>query len=250
MLANHSITNVLSPKWRSGRIPLTHKTKNQSFEMCTVMCQTNICREKERYLTQSYDESPHANRKFNNQLTAQKRPPPKKSIKKRMRTDLGRSVGVSTAIQLVWLNWVLMVPTFPLTRCFCDMFMAGRVIQTLPIYFSGVPVLPLVTRITWLWVKISAEETRPWSTSPLIVCRDSFSIGPKLTSRRAEHSLLWRISLCIFEILFLSTWFLLPLLFGWPLVLALYEWGLFAHFLNVCLFDCKAFAVRAKVGIP
>ena len=29
----------------------------------------------------------------------------KSSIKRRLRTDLGRSVGVTTAIQLVWLTW-------------------------------------------------------------------------------------------------------------------------------------------------
>ena len=31
--------------------------------------------------------------------------PPKTSITQRLRTDLGRSVGVTTATQLVWLNW-------------------------------------------------------------------------------------------------------------------------------------------------
>ena len=29
----------------------------------------------------------------------------KNSIKQQLRTDLGRSVGVTTAIQLVWLTW-------------------------------------------------------------------------------------------------------------------------------------------------
>ena len=38
----------------------------------------------------------------------------KRSIKQRLRTDLGRSVGVTTATQLVWLNWFT-GPTFPLT---------------------------------------------------------------------------------------------------------------------------------------
>ena len=31
--------------------------------------------------------------------------PPKSSIKQQLRTDLGRSVGVTTATQLVWLTW-------------------------------------------------------------------------------------------------------------------------------------------------
>ena len=32
------------------------------------------------------------------------KPPPKTSITQRLQTDLGRSVGVTTVIQLVWLN--------------------------------------------------------------------------------------------------------------------------------------------------
>ena len=32
--------------------------------------------------------------------------PPKSSVTQRLRTDLGRSVGVTTVIQLVWLNRV------------------------------------------------------------------------------------------------------------------------------------------------
>ena len=39
--------------------------------------------------------------------------PQKSSIKQRLRTDLGRSVGVTTATQLVWLTWFT-GPTFPL----------------------------------------------------------------------------------------------------------------------------------------
>ena len=38
--------------------------------------------------------------------------PPKTSIKQRLRTDLGRLVGVTTATPLVWLN---RFTTFPLT---------------------------------------------------------------------------------------------------------------------------------------
>ena len=59
-------------------------------------------REKERDLTQSYDENPYTNRKFNNQLTTQRR-----QQKLRLRNDCGptpRSVRVTTAIQLVLLN--------------------------------------------------------------------------------------------------------------------------------------------------
>ena len=37
----------------------------------------------------------------------------KSAITQRLRTDLGRAVGVTTATQLVWLTW-FMGPTFPL----------------------------------------------------------------------------------------------------------------------------------------
>ena len=50
-------------------------------------------REKEGDLTQSYDKTPYTNRNFENQRTTQKRHQ-KTSITQRLRTDLGRSVGV------------------------------------------------------------------------------------------------------------------------------------------------------------
>ena len=69
-------------------------------------------RQKGGDLTQSYDKSPytHGNvkRAVTTQTTSQK-----SSIKQRLRTDLGRSVGVTTATQLVWLTWFT-GPTFPL----------------------------------------------------------------------------------------------------------------------------------------
>ena len=52
-------------------------------------------------LTQSYDKSPYTNRvKSDNTNNATK-----SSIKQQLQTDLGRSVGVTTATQLVWLTW-------------------------------------------------------------------------------------------------------------------------------------------------
>ena len=52
-------------------------------------------REKEGDLTQSYDKTPYTNRKFENQRTTHKRHK-KTSITQRLRTDLGRSVGVTS----------------------------------------------------------------------------------------------------------------------------------------------------------
>ena len=65
---------------------------------------TDLLREKEGDLTQTYDKNPYTNGKFENQWTTQNIPP-KTSITQRLRTDLGRPVGVTTVIQPVWLNW-------------------------------------------------------------------------------------------------------------------------------------------------
>ena len=76
-----------------------------------------IYRQKGGDLTLSYDKSPytHGNvkRAVTTQTTSQK-----SSIKQRLRTDLGRSVGVTTATQLVWLTWFT-GPTFPLPATAC-----------------------------------------------------------------------------------------------------------------------------------
>ena len=63
-------------------------------------------------LTQSYDKSPYTHGNIKRAVTTQTTPQ-KSSIKQRLRTDLGRSVGVTTATQLVWLTWFT-GPTFPL----------------------------------------------------------------------------------------------------------------------------------------
>ena len=71
-----------------------------------------ICREKGRDLTQSYDKSPYTDRKSKKQRDNTKTPP-KASIThvQRLRTDLGRSVGVSNPIGVV--KPVYGITTFP-----------------------------------------------------------------------------------------------------------------------------------------
>ena len=69
-----------------------------------------VLREKGRDLTQSSHKSPYTNR---NVIRAKQTTPQKSSITQGLRTDLGRSVGVPTATQLVWLTWFT-GPTFPL----------------------------------------------------------------------------------------------------------------------------------------
>ena len=55
-------------------------------------------------LTQSYDKSPYTNRNVK-RAKWQQNNVKKSSIKQQLRTDLGRSVGVTTTTQLVWLTW-------------------------------------------------------------------------------------------------------------------------------------------------
>ena len=72
-----------------------------------------VWREKEGDLTQSYDKNPYTNRKFENQRTTHTTPP-KTSITQQLRTDLGRSVGVTSNPTGV-VKPVYGIPTFPLT---------------------------------------------------------------------------------------------------------------------------------------
>ena len=61
--------------------------------------------EKGRDLTQSCDKSRYTHRKkFKNQRDNLKNAT-KTLITQRLRTDLGRSVGVTAVTPLVWLNW-------------------------------------------------------------------------------------------------------------------------------------------------
>ena len=60
-------------------------------------------RQKGGDLTQSYDKSPYKNRNVK-RASDNTNNATKSSIKQRLRTDLGRSVGVTQATQLVWLT--------------------------------------------------------------------------------------------------------------------------------------------------
>ena len=70
-------------------------------------------REKGRDLTQWYDKIPYIQRQIQN-ATWQHKNATKTLITQPLRTDLWRSVGLTIATQLVWLNR-LGIPTFPLT---------------------------------------------------------------------------------------------------------------------------------------
>ena len=66
-------------------------------------------RQKGGDLTQSYDKSPYTHGNVKRAVTTQTTPQ-KSSIKQRLRTDLGRSVGVTTVTQLVWLTGLRAIP--------------------------------------------------------------------------------------------------------------------------------------------
>ena len=102
-------------------------------------------------------------------------------------------------------------------------------------------------------VQTSSEETRPRSSSPLIVIGTPLVLGPELASRRAEHS---HSGGCHY--IFLIYCFLSPYMcnnfYGlstsvgcWS---SAFTWRIIYKFLNVCPFDYTAFAVSGKVGIP
>ena len=59
-------------------------------------------RKKERDLTQFYGKNPYA--ELSNVQSDNKTTPPKSSITQRLPADLGRSVGITSVTQLVWLT--------------------------------------------------------------------------------------------------------------------------------------------------
>ena len=69
---------------------------------CTFPNRKDMLRQKGGDLTQSYDKSPYTNRNVKGQ--SDNTTPQKSSIKQQLRTDLGRSVGVTTATRLVWFT--------------------------------------------------------------------------------------------------------------------------------------------------
>ena len=82
--------------WR--RIPLLLTSNAVSWKFVLF-----VGRQKGGDLTQAYDKSPYTHGNVKRAVTTQTTPQ-KSSIKQRLRTDLGRSVGVTTATQLVWLT--------------------------------------------------------------------------------------------------------------------------------------------------
>ena len=119
------ISLVMTADWNSDK-------QKRSTEGCSKFKSPETRqRQKGGDLTQSYDKSPYTHGNVKRAVTTQTTPQ-KSSIKQRLRTDLGRSVGVTTVTQLVWLTGLrahqvqerlvstlehMQVPKWDRTRC-------------------------------------------------------------------------------------------------------------------------------------
>ena len=86
----------------------SHKTWFSTASLISVWTvemelRSTMVREKGRDLTQSYDKNPYIHKNIQ-KASWQHKTPPKTSITQRLRTDLGRSVGVTAVTPLVCLN--------------------------------------------------------------------------------------------------------------------------------------------------
>ena len=103
-------------------------------------------------------------------------------------------------------------------------------------------------------VQTSSEETRPRSSSPLIVSRDSFRPWTRARFQTGGAWPLWRMSLYIFDFLFYHLTCLCNNLYGLSTLVGCWSSTFIRRiiytFLNVCPFEYTAFVVSGKVGIP
>ena len=103
------------------------------------------------------------------------------------------------------------------------------------------------------FVQTSKEETRPRSSSSLIVSQDSFSLWTRahfqtdgsLPTVADVFTYFW---ITVLSPLRIVKWFLWHLRFSWLLLLGFIRRIIYTC-LNVCHFDITSFAVSEKVGI-
>ena len=72
--------------------------------------------EKKEEIWLSFNTKAPLQTEKSNRQSGNTKTPPKTSITQRLRTDLGLSVGITTVIQLLWLNRFAGRPTFPLPQ--------------------------------------------------------------------------------------------------------------------------------------
>ena len=116
-------------------------------------------REKRRDLTQSHDKNPYTHRKIQ-KATWQHKNATKSSITQRLRVDLGRSVGVTTATQLVWLSSKVIYLIFFKANHLTSRSLNNKHIQCISLIFnSGLGRLSYISkhcqrfsiRVTYSW---------------------------------------------------------------------------------------------------
>ena len=95
--------------WFKQSNALKLKPVNPTLYMCSVRF-----RKKENILLSPMTKAPTQTEKSKQQHDNTKTPP-KTSISQRLRTDLGRSVRLTIATQLVWLNRFYGIPTLQFT---------------------------------------------------------------------------------------------------------------------------------------
>ena len=108
-----------------------------------------------------------------------------------------------------------------------------------------------------IWRDLSKPPQRRQGPDPrplwLLVGNPLF-LGPELASRRAEHRLLWRMSLYIFDLLFYHLTCLWNDFCGMSAFVGCWSLAFIRRiiykFLNACPFHYTAFVVSGKVGIP
>ena len=88
--------------YRNKRLAYASPPYRRTDAICTIS--KYFARQKGGDLTQSYDKSPYTNRNVIRAKWQHKQHDQKSSIKQQLRTDLGRSVGVTTATKLVWFT--------------------------------------------------------------------------------------------------------------------------------------------------
>ena len=109
-----NIRTNASPKWEGPGVRRSNCPLLASRTRCNVLWKPPKLgnkRKRKRSDSVLWQKPLHQQKRQKGKVTTQTTPQ-KSSITRWLRTDLGRSVGVTTATQLVWLTWFT-GPTFP-----------------------------------------------------------------------------------------------------------------------------------------
>ena len=108
-----------------------------------------------------------------------------------------------------------------------------------------------------IWRDLSKPPQRAQGPDPRLIwllVGTPLVLGPELAYGRAEHCLLWRMSLYIFDILFYHLTCLCNTFYDLSALVGCWSSAFIRKtiyiFLNVCRFEYTAFAVSGEVGIP